>query len=248
VQLLQDDLEAARASFEASRATAERFGNPQNLAYALSKLGILADAEERYADAMRLHMEANELFAGVGDSGGAGYTLSRASLSAYGVRDYEEALQLGRAGYEAFSEVNHRWGKIAALCRIGFAALALGDVEEAMRTLRAALEQAHASAAISLELLALSGVGAVLCETGEREQAAAMLTFALGHEQLPPSYSFAARPALEALEAELSPGQLAAARRLAAAASLEDLVAQALNRAVSVPFHEPEAQARTPAA
>ena len=198
------------------------------LAYALSKLGILADAEERYADAMRLHMEANELFAGVGDVGGAGYTLSRASLSAYGMEDYEEALRLGRAGYEAFSEVNHRWGMIAALCRIGFAALALGDVDEAQRTFRAALERAHASAAISLELLALSGVGALLRETGEREQAATMLTFALGHEQLPPSYSFAARPALEALEAELPPEQLAAARLAAAAASLDDLVTQAL--------------------
>jgi len=228
VQLLLDDLEGAKASFEASHARAAELGNPQYLAYTLSKLGILADAEERYADAMRLHMEANELFAGVGDVGGAGYALSRASLSAYGMEDYEEALRLGRAGYDAFSEVNHRWGMIAALCRIGFAALALGDADEAKRTFRAALERAHASAAISLELLALSGVGAVLRETGEREQAATMLTFALGHEQLPPSYSFAARPALEALEAELPPDQLAAARRAAAAASLEDLVTRAL--------------------
>ena len=228
MQLLLDDLEGARASFEACHAKRGALGNPQLLAYALSKLGILADAEERYADAMRLHMEANELFAGVGDVGGAGYALSRASLSAYGMEDYEEALRLGRAGYEAFSEVNHRWGMIAALCRIGFAALALGDVDEAQRTFRAALERAHASAAISLELLALSGVGAVLRETGEREQAATVLTFALGHEQLPPSYSFAARPALEALEAELPPEQLAAARLAAAAASLEDLVTQAL--------------------
>ena len=56
---------------------------------------------------MRLHMEANELFASAGDVGGAGYTLSRASLSAYGLKEYEEALRLGRAGYDAFSEVNH---------------------------------------------------------------------------------------------------------------------------------------------
>jgi len=228
VLLLLDDLEGARASFEASHATAESLGNPQMLAYALSKLGILADAEERYADAMRLHMEANELFAGVGDVGGSGYALSRASLSAYGMEEYEEALRLGRAGYEAFSEVNHRWGMIAALCRIGFAALALGEVEEAQRTFRAALERAHASAAISLELLALSGVGALLSTTGEHEQAATMLTFALGHEQLPPSYGVAARPALEALEAELPPEQLAAARLAAAATSLDDLVMRAL--------------------
>ena len=78
------------------------------------------------------------------------------------------------------------------------------------------------------ELLALSGVGAVLRATGDRERAATVLTFALGHEQLPPSYSFAARPALEALEAELSSEYLAGVRLAAAAASLEDLVTQAL--------------------
>lgn len=229
VQLLVGDLEATRVSFEAARAAAERLGNPQMLAYALSKLGILADAEERYTDAMRLHMQANELFTAVGDGGGAGYTLSRASLSAYGVEDYEEALRLGRAGYEAFSEVNHRWGMIAALCRIGFAALALGGVEEARQSFRAALEQAHASGAISLELLALSGVGAVQGALGERERAATVLTFALGHEQLPPAYKITARPALEALEAELPPEQLAAVRSEAAATNLEDLIALALD-------------------
>jgi predicted ATPase len=227
-RLLLDDLEAAREAFEAAHVLSEKLGNPLLRAYATSKLGLLADAEERYGDAMRLHMEANELFAGVGDVGGSGYALSRASLSAYGTEEYEEALRLGRAGYDAFSEVNHRWGTIAALCRIGFATLALDDFDEARRTFRTALERAHASAAISLELLTLSGVGAVLRATGEAEQAATMLTFALGHEQLPPSYSIAARPALEALEAELPPEQLAAARRAAAATSLDDLVTRAL--------------------
>jgi hypothetical protein len=101
---------------------------------------------------------------------------------------------------------------------------------------RKALERAHASAAISLELLALSGVGAVLRATGEPEQAATVLTFALGHEQLPPSYSIAARPALEALEAELPPEQLAAARLAAAATSLEDLVTRALEPSHGAPI------------
>jgi tetratricopeptide (TPR) repeat protein len=195
VRLLVDDLQGARSSFEASRQHAAALGNPQLLAYATSKLGILADAEERYGDALRLHTEANRPFASVGDVGGTGYALSRASLSACGVGDFEEALRLGRAGYEAFSEVNHRWGTTTALCRIGFAALALGDAGEAADRFRLALERAPAAEAISLQLLALSGIGAVLAETGEREQAAPMLMFALGHEQLPPSYSFAARPA-----------------------------------------------------
>jgi hypothetical protein len=45
----------------------------------------------------------------------------------------------------------------------------------------------------------------------------------MGHEQLPASYSFAARPALDRLEAELPPEQLAAAREAAAVATLEEL-------------------------
>ena len=227
-RLLLDDLEAAREAFEAAHVLSEKVGNPLLRAYATSKLGLLADAEERFGDALRLHMEAHDLFASVGDAAGLGYALSRASLSAFGLGDYPEALRLGRAGYEAFSEVNHRWGMIAALCRIGFAALALGDVDEARRMFRPALEQAHDSAAISLELLALSGVGALLRTTGEREQAATLLTFALGHDQLPAAYGFAARPALEALEVELPSEELAAARLAAAAAGLEDLVMQAL--------------------
>jgi tetratricopeptide (TPR) repeat protein len=233
VQLLVDDLDAARATFESSYANAKRLGGPLLEAYALSKLGIHADAEGRYEDAMRQHLDANALFDSVGDRGGAGYTLSRASMSACALGDYPEALRLARAGYEAFSEVNHRWGVIVALCRIGFPALALGDEGEAARCFGQALERAHSSEAISLELLALSGVGAWLDRRGDSMRAATMLTFALGHEQLPAAYGFLARPALERLEAELPAERLAAARDAAAGATLPGITEDAL-RAVAV--------------
>jgi predicted ATPase len=223
-RLLMDDLKAAREAFEAAHVLSAKLGNPLLLAYATSKLGLLADAEERFGDALRLHMEANELFASVGDPGGTGYALSRASLSAFGQGDYSEALRLGRAGHEAFSESNHRWGLIAALCRIGFAALALGDGAEARERFGEALERAHHAHAVSLELLALSGIGACLAEDpAEQERAAVILTFTMGHEQLPKSYAFAARPALDRLEAELTQEELAAAREAAAATTLEEL-------------------------
>src|SRR4029079_9999010 len=130
-RLLMNDLAGAREAFDASYALCAKLGNPLLLAYATSKLGLLADAEERIGDALPLHVEANELFASLGDPGGTGYALSRASLSAYGLADYSETLRLRRPGVGAFSRTNHRWGLIAALCRIGFAALALGDGTEA---------------------------------------------------------------------------------------------------------------------
>jgi predicted ATPase len=223
-RLLMDDLEAAREAFEAAHVLSDQLGNPLLRAYATSKLGLLADAGERFGDALRLHMEARDLFASVGDAGGTGYALSRASLSAFGLGEYSEALRLGRAGYEAFSDANHRWGMITALCRIGFAALALGDGAEARERFGEALEHAHRAQAVSLELLALSGIGACLAEDPvKQERAAVILTFAMGHEQLPQSYAFAARPALDRLEAELPQEELAAAREAAAATTLDEL-------------------------
>lgn len=231
VQLLENDLEAAGRSFRQMHSVATELGQPLMLAYALSKLGILADAEGRYADAMRLHMEANALFEGVGDVGGTGYTLSRASLSAYGMGDFTEAMRLGRAGYEAFRQVNHRWGMIGGLCRMGFAAMALGEANEAHGYLVDAIERARESKAVSLELLALSGIGALLAQAGEDLRGALLLTFALGHEQLPAAYGFAARPALDALEATLPLSDLVAVRKAAAAADLDDLVSGVLGEA-----------------
>jgi len=114
-----------------------------------------------------MHMNANELFASVGEPGGTGYAPSRASLSAFGLGDYSEALRLARAGYNALAESNHRWGLIVALCRIGFAALALGDLADARERFGSAL-RAEAAQSVSLELLALSGIGACLAEDPRR--------------------------------------------------------------------------------
>jgi tetratricopeptide (TPR) repeat protein len=225
--LLMNDLDAAGDAFEAANALCDQLGNPIFRAYGIGKLGLLADAEKRYDDALRLHLEGREVFASVGDTAGTGYALSRASASAFGLGEYSEALRLGRAGHEAFSESNHRWGLITALCRTGFAALALGEPVEAAANFRTALERAHTSEAISLELLALSGIGAVLAEIGKHEQATAILVFALGHEQLPPAYDYA-RPALQGLEAKMSREDLAAARDAAAHTTLAELVKQAL--------------------
>ncbi len=233
--LLMDDLDAAGDAFEAANAVCDRLGNPIFRAYGIGKLGLLADAEERYDDALRLHLEGYDLFTSVGEAAGRGYALSRASASAFALGEHSEALRLGRAGYEAFSESNHRWGLITALCRISFAALALGDAAEARERFGDALERARAAEAVSLELLALSGIGACLADAGQQERAAVLLTYTLGHEQLPASYAREARPALERLEAELSPEQLTAVRDAAARANLDDLVEQALATVLATP-------------
>jgi tetratricopeptide (TPR) repeat protein len=227
VRLLQDELDAARAAFEASYEVALDMGQPLSRAFALSKLGLLADASGDYAEAMRLHSEANGCFETVGDRGGAGYALSRASVSAYCLGDYEEALRFGRAGHDAFADVNHRWGMIGAACRVGFAFVALGDLVGARERFRCALEQAQATQAKSLALLALSGVGVLLARDGEESRAVELLTFVFGCAGFPPFYFITARPELDRLEAELAPEERDAAREAAQAADFDAVVAAA---------------------
>jgi predicted ATPase len=166
VRLLVDDLEGARSAFEDCHKLSAQLGGPLMLGFALSKLGLLADAQGGYAKAIDLHLEARDVFAGLGDQAGAGYTLSRASMSAYCLGDYEQAMRHALAGYEGFESANHRWGMTAALCRLGFATAALGDFDEARGHLRRALELAREMQATSLLLHALSGVGVLLALEG----------------------------------------------------------------------------------
>jgi len=176
--------------------------------------------------------KTRDVFAGVGDQGGAGYTLSRASMSAYCLRDYEQAMQHALAGYEGFERANHRWGMTAALCRLGFAAGALGRFEEAREHFRRALELAREMQATSLLLHALSGVGVLLMREGKDRAAAEMLFFSLGHEALPAAYRQVAAPALDEVREKLDPEELASAREAAAGLDLEEVVSATLGERV----------------
>ena len=224
-RLLMADLESAREVWQTGYDAATQIGNPLLRAYLVTKLGLLADAEGDFGQAMGFHGRGQELFESVGDVGGTGYTLSRSSMSAYCLGDYPEAMRLGRAGHEAFSAVNHRWGVISALCRMGFAAVGLGEFAEARRDLQRALELAQQSQATSLLLHALSGAGVLLASEGDTNRAAQILLFSLNHPGLPAAYRMAAQPALDALEAGLPTEDLVAARQDAAMANLEDFVA-----------------------
>jgi predicted ATPase/class 3 adenylate cyclase len=228
VRLLLDDLSGAREAFEECREVSAELGGSLMLGFAISKLGLLADAEGDYATAIRLHHEARELFARAGDDAGAGYTQSRASMSAYCLGEYEQALELALAGYEGFEHANHRWGMTTALCGLGFAAAALGRFDEARDHLCRALELAHAMQATSLLLHALSGAGVLFAREGENGRAAEVLSFSLGHEQLPPAYRQVAKPTLDELEAKLGRDELASAREVAASLDLEELVSETL--------------------
>jgi hypothetical protein len=125
---------------------------------------------------------------------------------------------------EAARDAFAGWGMITAFCRIGFAALALGDGAEARERFGEVL-QACARLAGHLARTPCTerdrrvprrrsrGTGAGRRDPHVRD----------GSRAAPPSYAFAARPALDRLEAELPQEGLTAAREAAAATTLEEL-------------------------
>jgi hypothetical protein len=70
----------------------------------------------------------------------------------------------------------------------------------------------------------LDRAGVLLAEEGDTTRAAEILLFSLNHPGMPASYRMVAQSDLDALEAELSPEDLAAARDAAATADLEEVV------------------------
>ena len=220
-----DDLAGARTAYEAGYATADETGNPVYRAYLLSKLGLLADAEGDYGAAMRLHLQAQELFTGVGDVGGTGYTFSRSSMSAYCLGDYAEALRLARAGYEAFEQREPPLGRHLGALPAGVRGGGAGRRGRRSPGPRPGPGAGGSGARRSRWSCTPSvAVGVLLAAEGDDTRAAELLIASLEHPGMPPTYRMVAQPTLDAIAARLAPEALEAAREVAATADLGSLV------------------------
>jgi hypothetical protein len=206
-----------------------RQGNRWGMAFALSKLGLVADGQKSYDEGKRYHLQARDVFAQLADRAGEAYTASRLSASAYGVGEYAEARRWGLLGYDRFKELGHRWGMAASLCRIGFAELGLGNLGEAKTCFYDALERATKLQYTPLALYALSGLASVLAVEGQAERGVELFAFVQQHPQTPAFYIDLAEQWFADIEAKLPEDVLAAAKQKGSMSDLEAVV-QAVTR------------------
>lgn len=199
-------------------------GDKLGLAFALSKLGILADALKEYQRAMGLHQDALDVFVDMENKAGEAYCLTRLSFSTWGLGRYEEAARLGRAGYDAFESLGHPWGMIRALCVLGFAELGMDRPREARPSFVAALERALEHRLVSNALYALIGMASVMAKEGEDAHGAEILAFTLHHRFTPSLFRDIAERALADLASRLPSDVLAEARARGQASTLEQIV------------------------
>ncbi|MDH3538442.1 MAG: tetratricopeptide repeat protein [Acidimicrobiia bacterium] len=207
------DAEEAKRHFDESLLLMSNPTNHWGKAFALSKLGVAADAMGDHRRALEYHGEGREMFVKTNDIAGQAYTLSRLSLTHWLLGDYEQARAYGLEGLELFERVNHRWGIGASLCRIGFAEIGLGDTDTAAIRLRAAIEEAEKSGLGGLTLYALTGIGALMAALAQDERASEILAFCLHQPSLPGQYRAFADPCLSELRSRMDGEAFAAAQR-----------------------------------
>jgi tetratricopeptide (TPR) repeat protein len=200
-----------------------RSGNILGIGFALSKMGLAADAEKDYARARRYYEEGLEIFNRFEDQAGLAYTNSRLSQTAYAEGHYNEAVHYGQLGLAQFEKIGHKWGVGACLCRLGFAYIELNELEKAEDCFHKALELATSMQHIPLSLYALAGIANLLAVTGEEVRAVELSAFVLSRHDATGYRDLAGRR-LPGLEASLGADVYSAAFERGQAMQLDEMV------------------------
>jgi len=193
----------AQNFFQTGYGLFERSENILGIGFALSKMGLAADAEQDYSTARRYYEEGLEIFNQFGDQAGLAYINSRISQTAYAEGHYHEAVRYGLLGLQQFEDIGHRWGVGACLCRIGFAHLELNEPEKAEECFQKALEQAVSMKHIPLTLYAIAGNANLLAVQGKNIRAVELSAFVQSQHEASIIYRDLAGKRLPGLEAAL---------------------------------------------
>jgi hypothetical protein len=178
-------------------------GDPIHIAFTMSKLGVLDDAEGRGTDALARHLDAFAAFREAGNAGGVGFSLSRASLSAWTLGDYQSALDFALVAYESFSELGCRWGRSIACARIAFACLRLGRSADARVWGLRGLRLCESGQRLG-RLYNLAAVAAALIREGDPDAGLPLLRAAVADPENTVIYATQERAELELAERRLS--------------------------------------------
>jgi len=219
------EYDEAQAHFEESYQIFDALGNVRALAFALSKLGLSADASKDFQQAVDYHNKARDIFVSVGDRAGEAYTLSRLSMSLYGLGEIEAAIRAGRQGLEQFEEIGHRWGIGVSLCRIGFPVLDSGDLQEARSLFYEALERALEFKMEGLALYALES---------EYQEALEIFAVFLEHPATPAIYKEIAQPYIERARTNASAEEIESSKVDIDDFQFEDFAGAVLAKSVAV--------------
>jgi tetratricopeptide (TPR) repeat protein len=224
----EGDFERADEIFAKGLRVADTTGATLARAYAISKLGLTADARGEHEKAIDFHHEGREAFVKMGDPAGEAYTLSRLSFTYWRIGDYEKAREYALEGLFGFEQVNHRWGTLATLSRLGMAEVGLGELESAEMHFRSLIAKSTEFGMPRMgELYGRIGMARIAAERGEMNLAAEVLSALEADPETPKSFrGMLVDPSLDRLRSSMDPTDFDDAAERGRSADADDLSAR----------------------
>ena len=207
------EFEKADGVFADGLRVANTTGATLARAYAISKLGLTAEARGEHERAIDFHHEGREAFVKMGDPAGEAYTLSRLSFTYWRIGEYEKAREFALEALFGFEQVNHRWGTLATLSRLGMAEIGLGELESAETRFRSLIARSTEYGMPRMgELYGWIGLARLAAERGNQSLAVEFLSSLKADPSTPRSFlQMLVDPSLERLRSSMSQTEFAAA-------------------------------------
>jgi tetratricopeptide (TPR) repeat protein/transcriptional regulator with XRE-family HTH domain len=165
------DHDLARAHFASGLRLYQRLGDNLGEASVQQGLGMLAEREGRYADALGHSEQALRLYQAVGDTASEAEALNSVGWCHGLLGDYQQAREFCRQALALCAETDDRWLEGHAWDSLGYAEHHLGNLAEAAACYQRALSRHREAGDRFFEAQTLAHLGGTRHAAGEQDQA-----------------------------------------------------------------------------
>ena len=236
----------AEQLYRESLMLSSEVGDQKGIADALNCLALAGGGLEEHEQAKQMWLESLAISKEIGDLLGVETVLGNLAEFANYRGEYAEAIQLAQECLTTSRKIDEPSGIAWALRVLGDAACGLGDLPGAKRYHHQALQVVATIRQPFYIPRHLVGIAALLAAEGESERALELLAMFSHH---PTTWHwmkhYRAKPLVAALEAELPPDVVAAARERGRARDLDATVAELLDELAGTDTDSPDQPAGT---
>lgn len=220
------EFDQARAYFAEAMALAKELGHSLRVAILYSNMGIIANREKNYEEAIRQWRLAEQGFAESGNDKGMANVIFNISMAQQGLEQFEEALQNMDRASALFAKLGQKDGLAAGLGVQGMIYHKMGKRAAARRSLHECVLLSHELGMAGIAISGLTELAELEISGGNFEQAARLLYFIRNHPATSGTTRQNVENLLQELTAELPPELMRKAETAVQTHTLESLIGE----------------------